>query len=321
MRESKIRKTPAIAFEKSNEPNPQEKGGYAKSMLPKFTTGAIIMIMMTCCHSFMIPHSSSLRSTVGKGTNAKKMIDDHENNVEHGSSHDGGRMMDLETAREAFERSVALFSDMDDEEQPQAVVLTASIERIKEMEIEMLNSLENSDDAIDPIVDLWTKERPHSHAAQQLIDMETYCSPGLLKEEKALRTMIDEYADSGWIEPQSRLAVLLFIKGRYEESAELCQYVLHEKPWHFEIGRLLVVIYLRMDMFGIALQVARHYMLPELNDNTSNRRRKQWVNAATSVAKEQLQEARKDAVLAVHTNPVDECSLDNTVNANAACWE
>jgi len=234
---------------------------------------------------------------------------------------DDADMQDYENARKAFERSVSLPTSSSQEAQKQEgqpkVLLTASTERIKEMELSMLEHLQDSDAVIDPLVDLWTRERPS--AAEELISMERYCSPGLVKEEAALRRIIDEYGDA-WVEPKSRLAVLLFTKGLYEEAEYWCQEVLRAKPWQFEVGQLLVVLYLRMGYYERAILVARNYSLPALNERTDNRRRRAWVEAATSAAGEELQEARKAAVLAVSNDPMDECPVEAGV-ADSRCWQ
>ena len=116
--------------------------------------------------------------------------------------------------------------------------LTAGMKRIKEAELVLLEHLETSDDSIDPIVDLWTCER--EDGAPILRAMEDHCSPGLRAEEKELRHMI-EYYGMEWAEPMARLALILFTRGEYEESSDWCERCLQVKPWHFEIGKLLVV--------------------------------------------------------------------------------
>jgi tetratricopeptide (TPR) repeat protein len=237
----------------------------------------------------------------------------------NGHYHEENDMQEYEDARKAFEQemvSLPTVQSQEEEEEP-AVLLTASTERIKEMELNMLEYLQDSDAVIDPLVDLWTRERPN--AAEDLISMERYCSPGLVKEAAALRRIIDEY--DAWVEPKSRLAVLLFTKGLYEEAEYWCQEVLRAKPWHFEVGQLLVVLYLRMGYYEQAILVARQYSLPALNERTDHRRRRAWVEAAMGAAREELQEARKAANLAVSSDPMEQCPVEAGGANTSRCWQ
>eukprot|EP00529_Nitzschia_sp_RCC80_P033702 CAMPEP_0113491140 /NCGR_PEP_ID=MMETSP0014_2-20120614/27404_1 /TAXON_ID=2857 /ORGANISM="Nitzschia sp." /LENGTH=211 /DNA_ID=CAMNT_0000384925 /DNA_START=22 /DNA_END=654 /DNA_ORIENTATION=+ /assembly_acc=CAM_ASM_000159 len=69
--------------------------------------------------------------------------------------------------------------------------LTASSRRLKEVELRLLQDLNDSNDTLEPLVELWSRER--ADAAEELKAMETSCSPGLYKEERQLRQMIDRY--------------------------------------------------------------------------------------------------------------------------------
>mmetsp|Transcript_43080 Transcript_43080/g.104267 ORF Transcript_43080/g.104267 Transcript_43080/m.104267 type:complete len:290 (+) Transcript_43080:37-906(+) len=195
--------------------------------------------------------------------------------------------------------------------------LTTGSKRRKEVELQLLEHLKESDSPIDPLIDLWSSER--QDAAAIFESMEQVCSPGLKEEEMTLRQMIDE-SEMEWAEPMVRLSLLFFVKGQYEESLHWCQKALDLKPWHFEGGRLLVVLHLRMGEFGQALQVARRHLLPALNDRTSNKRRIGWVNEVMNKAMLILKEAemaastkRQDEYL-----DADECPI---IEGNFLCWE
>jgi len=199
------------------------------------------------------------------------------------------------------------------EEEP----LTTGSKRRKEVELQLLKHLKQSDDPIDPLIDLWSSER--QDAAAIFESMQEVCSPGLKKEEMTLRQMIDD-SEMEWAEPMVRLALLFFVKRQYEDSLEWCHKALDVKPWHFEGGRLLVVSHLRMGEFGQALQAARRHLLPALNYRTSNKRRIGWVDEVMSKALEILQEAeiaastkRQDE----HLN-VDECPI---IEGRILCFE
>ena len=190
-------------------------------------------------------------------------------------------------------------------------ILTSQAERIKEMELHLIECLKDSDEAVDTLVDLWVRER--EDASPILRQMEMTCSEGLRVEEEVLRSLIDRYEDE-WVEPMSRLAVLLFTRGQYEEAAAWCYSVLNAKPWHFETGQLLVAIWLRQGEFGMAVQTAREHTLPELNASTNHKRRRAWVEKNTARIQQWLQMAREVSEDAVHDDVDGECPVDEF------CW-
>ena len=203
------------------------------------------------------------------------------------------------------------YGDSSTSSSPNIHVLTSHSERIKEMELHLIECLENSDEAVDTLVDLWVRER--EDASQILRQMETNCSDGLRVEEQILRSLIERYQDE-WVEPMSRLAVLLFTKGLYEEATRWCHAVLHAKPWHFETGQLLVACHLRENEYGLAIQAAREHTLPELNESTNNKRRRSWVQKNKARIQQWLQMAREASEDAVHDSVDDECPVDEV------CW-
>jgi tetratricopeptide (TPR) repeat protein len=192
--------------------------------------------------------------------------------------------------------------------------LTASSKRLMELELKLLEQLEDSDDVIDPLVELWTAER--QDAAKELQEMELGgCSPGLVREEEQLRAMIQRYGME-WVEPMSRLAVLLFTKGRLSEAMDLVQKVLEIKPWHFEAGQLLVIMLLREGDYNNALRAARSYMLPNFNDHTDSRRRKRWVRDKVNQARGLFRQALEATTTAVHGDVTEGCPVDEPY-----CWQ
>ncbi|KAL3940648.1 MAG: hypothetical protein SGBAC_004855 [Bacillariaceae sp.] len=199
------------------------------------------------------------------------------------------------------------------EEEP----LTTGSKRRKEVELQLLEHLKESDDAIDPLIDLWSSER--QDAAAIFESMEEVCSPGLKQEEMTLRQMIDE-SNLEWAEPMVRLALLFFVKGQYAESLHWCHEALDVKPWHFEGGRLLVVLHLRMGQSGPAIKAARRHLLPRLNDRTSNKRRIGWINQVMNTAEQILKEAETVASTKRHDEAidVDECPI---IEGRTLCWE
>jgi tetratricopeptide (TPR) repeat protein len=192
--------------------------------------------------------------------------------------------------------------------------LTTNTERLKVLELKLLAELEDTDDVVNPLVDLWLGER--ADAAEALREMETAtCSPGLYKEEEQLRDMIRRYGTE-WVEPMSRLALLLFTKGRLSEAIETVRTVLEIKPWHFEAGTLLTVMLLRQGDFGGALQAARRYTLPNFNQHTNNKRRKLWVREKVQQAQELFRRAQMATISALQDDVFEECPLEDEY-----CWQ
>jgi tetratricopeptide (TPR) repeat protein len=216
-------------------------------------------------------------------------------------------MEDYESNREAFEGlHLSLPKVVNSDNTTLKKSLTASAKRLKEMELTLLQHLKDSDDAIDPLVDLWMLER--EDAAQELRAMEMKCSPGLEREIGQLHHMMDYYGNE-WVEPMSRLALVYFTKGNYLEATELCQSVLQAKPWHFEAAQLLVALFLRQDQYGNAIKAARQLALPALNVNTNHKRRREWVTEATAKAMENLRQAEVATFVAVQDEHFEECPV------------
>jgi len=220
---------------------------------------------------------------------------------------------DVESAREAFEElfrdesvSSVVFPkknndhfDADDQDQE---ILTSVGRRRCELEMALLDSLRNSDDAIDELMHLWITERD-DESANRIFRMQEECSSGLVEEERMLRAMMERYPT--WAEPFIRLATVLYYKGRTEESRELALYTLHIKPWHIEAPQLLTLLALRDQDVGKALYWARRGLPPLRGDLMSSddmsekagpvfsQRRHLWVDRMIKLAEEQLHQAER----------------------------
>lgn len=193
-----------------------------------------------------------------------------------------GDLDGLDRARERFEHLVEPYI------QPYAPPpLTSSSQRRRQVEMQLLESLRDSDDAVDELMNLWMVERD-AESAQQLVEMEEWCSEGLVEEEEALRGMIDDYG-LDWPEPASRLAALLYFKGNSLESMQWAERALQVKPWHFETMHIQVLNCLRVYPEGV-YKFARQG-LPPLRPSTGNAARGKWVDQALIDAQEALQQA------------------------------
>ncbi|GKZ01213.1 hypothetical protein MPSEU_001072600 [Mayamaea pseudoterrestris] len=191
---------------------------------------------------------------------------------------------DLDEARRSFEQIL-------DQHAPEFAlrhlhVLTSSCRRRKQLEIQLLQSLEDSDEALEELIHLWIHEGAPEDA-NIILDMQEECSPGLVKEEALLKKMIRKHPS--WCEPSLRLATLLFYKGRTEESFELAHRARELKPWHFEVYPLLIMLNLRgpNPSFQSAIGWAR-MGLPKLH----GRRRHEWVMRAVEQAETQFETAK-----------------------------
>jgi hypothetical protein len=126
------------------------------------------------------------------------------------------------------------------------------------------------------------------------------------------------YYQTDWVEPMSRLALVLFTKGNYGKATHWCETVLAVKPWHFEVAQFFIVVQLRQQDFGQPLLTARRYALPALKETTEHKRRQKWVQLATTKAKERLQRARVTTAVATLDEQLEECPLGE---GSLYCWE
>jgi tetratricopeptide (TPR) repeat protein len=179
----------------------------------------------------------------------------------------------LEDAREDFERL------LQEHVLPEHDVLTTTSRHRRELEMNLLASLADSDGAIEELMHLWMYEHG-SDAANALIEMEEVASPGLEREQAILTEMLEAYPT--WVENQVRLATLLYYKGETQQSRQIVRDALKIKPWHFEAVQLLVMLALRDGDLGKAIVVARQSLPP-----LGSKRRDKWVNGAVREAKAQ----------------------------------
>ena len=195
----------------------------------------------------------------------------------------------LERARESFEQLVLEPHIMF----PSSRLTTSSLKR-RLVEIQLLESLVDSDEAVEELMSLWLTERD-AESARRLLDMEVVCSPGLRHEEQYLRDMIQDYG-LDWPEPASRLAALLYFQGESVESKHWADQVLRVKPWHFEATQVQLWNCLRLGLDKHVYAYARQG-LPPLNPTTQHRARRKWVQWAVQQAHELLDQAESQQPL------------------------
>ena len=234
----------------------------------------------------------------------------------YGTSSDGGgddkedatdaMLQDLESARASFEKLVVPKVIKDATSNPTSSgessyvpsPLTENSKRRREVEIELLQSLIDSDEGVDELMSLWMTERDFE-STMELQSMETICSPGLVEEENLLLGMIQnpKYTESGidddWAEPMVRLATLYYYQGQTELAYYWCSRALEIKPWHFEAGHTLVLLALRQQNLDMACHYRRKICLPPLNPRKDNKKRKEWVSRAITNANDMIQRAER----------------------------
>jgi hypothetical protein len=201
--------------------------------------------------------------------------------------------------------------DIDDDSHHH-LLLTSAGRRLRELEIQLLESMRTNDDGIDQLVHLWTTERnaASAHALLQMQNSNQICSQGLVQEEADLAELCRNYP--GWAEPWSRLATLLFYKGvaRWSDALSAAEEAIRIKPWHFEALNVCTLILTQMDhpdnpsvIFGDDDSVAdlrrrchrlSRLSLPKLDKNSNQQKdaleaRHMWVSRAVATAQHQLQ--------------------------------
>eukprot|EP00977_Amphora_coffeiformis_P028504 scaffold35500_cov168-Amphora_coffeaeformis.AAC.2 len=163
-------------------------------------------------------------------------------------------------------------------------------------EIEMLQALKDSDEPLQDLWELWFSERGKT-AKERLEQVDQFMAGGqIVVAEKMLRQMIQEYGVY-WVEPINRLATLLYLSGRLEESYKLCLVVLHLRPYHFGALSGIVAVSIGLGKREDARKwaekrlpsrVASTSFPPFAQDGPTNPRRKEWVQRAVKQAQETL---------------------------------
>ena len=171
---------------------------------------------------------------------------------------------------------------------PPAHRLTSGTRKRLELEIELLASLADSDEAIPHLMNLWVHECPSAAADIDKLQYLDRLSPA--KAETMLRAMVQQYPD--WPEPAARLALLIGLNHNKphqkqragEEALYYMDQVMIRKPWHFEVQHMQVLLSLQHHNLPRAIRAARVRLPPR----TQPQRRAHWVKTAVAAAKEQL---------------------------------
>ena len=208
---------------------------------------------------------------------------------EKGATRRGSVLSDIWQAGPSF--SDAVSQDMPtslDTVLPPSPPLTTIERQRRQAELNLLAQLEDSDDVMSDLWDLWSQERG-PEAAARLVEVEKLTEQGPAGWEKAehsLREMIETHGVY-WAEAVNRLATLCYMQSRYKESEALCKVVLAVKPWHFGALSGIVMVYAAQH----DVEAARHWAarrLPSIAPTGANRRRFAWVQKAVADAQDSL---------------------------------
>ena len=180
----------------------------------------------------------------------------------------------------------------------------STIERDRRIvEIQLLEALNDGDDATQRLWELWYSERGKSAKSQLEQADQLMADPSAHREcESILQGLVNKHGVY-FVEPLNRLATLWYIQGRFEDSYKLCRIVLQIKPWHIGClaGIVQVCIALR-DRSGARKWAEKR--LPNCAASTSfppfdtdgsvnNPRRTEWVENSVQEARQRLQQIEK----------------------------
>jgi len=171
-----------------------------------------------------------------------------------------------------------------------------------EAELELIESLTSSDAAIKNLWALWFSERGPD-AARVLLRAEELSSQAVLgnsqvpvdgdkrlqEAEDLLWDLIEKYGVY-WVEPVNRLATIMYVRGKFQDSKRLCEVVLSVKPWHVGALNGIVMACAAMNDVTTARAWAEKRLPPlqESYDELVWSRRRAWVKWAAHDAKNKL---------------------------------
>jgi hypothetical protein len=282
----------------------------------------LLLAAMSPTTSAFVQHRSSPSRSVGIASLTESRLYYSRHGQEDSIDASYTELQKVERARASFEdlfkqamaltsagKSKSLANPASSSSISQQPILTTGGRRRRQLEMDLLKSLSDSDDAADELVNLWMHETGDRQAAAVMAAMQEACSPGLVREERDLLAMIAEYPS--WAEPRLRLAFVYYFQERFEESTTMAKKAVQCKPWHFEASRLLVILSGQQIMLGRkstpqALLEAHEQALPNLKQSLSDgesyagrsakvvlKRRRAWVDQALDDAAYQWKEAEK----------------------------
>jgi hypothetical protein len=211
-------------------------------------------------------------------------------------------LQDLDVVRQQFESLMNRHSDTAPSMDNQNLMTSAGRHR-RQLEIDLLNSLVATDDAVDELIHLWMHEGSNKQESEALEIMSEQASHGLVDEMYALNQMCRDHPV--WAEPRIRLATVYFFKGDTKAAYNMAKEAQALKPWHFEVAPLLIMIALKLRDFPAAVRFAREG-LPQLNHK---KKRAKWVVHAANTAQRQWREVEQKTEAILSTRHMDQNSM------------
>jgi hypothetical protein len=238
--------------------------------------------------------------------------DDTDKDGSDSQSPSEGDAMSLDQQKLSLENMIQNISDQTEISNKHTFVLTTSRKKRLEREIELLkrldpahpdnnsgySDLQNQELVVSELWSLWYGERGPLNEKklheieEKLVDPSQW--PGA---EKQYLDLIREHCSgadgsmdnldlSNWVEPANRLATLLFLMGRLNESKQWCERILLAKPWH--IGALSGIVMVCMKMSDEEGAIKYSLMgLPNLSAQMRNAR-VDWVKRNVQLAEKNL---------------------------------
>lgn len=180
--------------------------------------------------------------------------------------------------------------------------LTAIGRERLETEVALLESLEDGNGAVDRLWELWYHERGPGPAAElAATDMLVARGPGSFDVAEDMLRKLIRREGIYWTEAVNRLATLLFLQRKFQESKEACEAVLRVKPWHFgALSGIVMVCQGINDMEGVVgwagqrMPPLQAELSPVMGDGVVRETRSEWVERMVEEARKRLRIAERD---------------------------
>jgi hypothetical protein len=163
-----------------------------------------------------------------------------------------------------------------------------------EKEIVLLEQLRHSDKPLQALLALWVQARGNDAAKDVVMAQDFLRLPSQnawRKAESMLVNVIHQEGVAQWTEPVCLLAKLREWQGQFQESRQLYELVLQQKPWH--VGALLGVNAVCTATDTVNDEVAHQWkeaQMPPVRDVDA---RNAWVDRMVSLVQAQLNESHQ----------------------------
>ncbi|KAJ8606842.1 hypothetical protein CTAYLR_009184 [Chrysophaeum taylorii] len=173
----------------------------------------------------------------------------------------------VEESRRALERAMRL------SESAGGRTMSGTKRRQVENELALIEQLGDEDprSAIAGLWKAWYTERGTKNL-DQLSKVDAWIGGGVEYWPSAIKLAEALSAQNpDWAEPKNRLATVLYLQGRYDDSVELCEEVLRLKPHHFGAASGICLCHMKRGDVEAATRWSGRQLPPNLDD------RRLWV--------------------------------------------